>query len=450
MTLDKFITEDNVSDYPLSKLAANEWKEFALYTVEARAIPNMIDGMKPSQRFYLYSSILNTKTDFKKVESVAGQVTDYGYNHGTTSAASTGQGMAAEWANNVLLVEGRGSFGTRLVQSAAAARYTQTRLHPNFGKYVTDLDLSPVHHDPEHMPPAFYLPIIPLVLANGVKGIATGFATSILPRDPLDLAKACEEYITKGKISNSPSIKFPQFSGTVKYVEEENRFYCYGVFERKSKTVIQINEVPYGFDREDYVKILDDLEEKDLIVSYDDLCDKSGFCFEVKLKQQTSANWTDEQIIKEFKLVKPHTENITVIGPDGKLREYKSANQLIADFCDYRMGILSKRIQKKIDLLTEEARWLTVKMEFIQAILNEAIVFKNKKKAEISHQILSTTTATQDDCDKLLRINIMSLTQELVDELAKQIADALSSVEEWKQTTPEKQFMSDLKKLESK
>ena len=44
------------NEYPISKVASNEWKSFAMYTVESRAIPNMIDGLKPVQRFYLYSS----------------------------------------------------------------------------------------------------------------------------------------------------------------------------------------------------------------------------------------------------------------------------------------------------------------------------------------------------------------------------------------------------------
>ena len=65
-------------EYPISSVAKNEWLSFAMYTVESRAIPNMIDGLKPVQRFYLYSSILNSKNDFKKVSAVAGiyQTTD--------------------------------------------------------------------------------------------------------------------------------------------------------------------------------------------------------------------------------------------------------------------------------------------------------------------------------------------------------------------------------------
>jgi len=180
--LTAYISENNLgTEYPISKVAANEWKSFAMYTVESRAIPNMIDGLKPVQRFYLYSSILNSKKEFKKVSAVSGIISDYGYNHGESSAAGAGQLMAATWNNNICLIEGRGSFGTRLVQEAGAARYVYTRLSDNFNKYMKDIDLSPVHEDPEHEPPAFYLPIIPMVLVNGTKGIATGFVAIAFP-----------------------------------------------------------------------------------------------------------------------------------------------------------------------------------------------------------------------------------------------------------------------------
>ena len=436
-----------IREYPISKVAQNEWLDFAMYTVEARAIPNMIDGMKPVQRFYVYSSIKNSKTDFKKVSAVSGVVSDYGYNHGEGSAAGAGQLMAAEWANNICLVEGRGSFGTRLVQSAAAARYTYTRLHKNFNQYIKDLELAPVHEDPEHEPPAFYVPVIPLVLANGVKGIATGFATSILPRDPLDLARACKEYIETKKIENKVDVKFPDFTGTVTYNVEENRYYCNGIFERKGKTILLITEVPYGYDREGYVEVLDKLEEKGDIVSYEDLCDKTGFKFEVKLKQNTSATWEDDKIIAAFKLSKPFTENLTVIDQNGKLKEYVDERDLIVDFCDYRSTILQKRIDLKLKELTEESRWLKVKMQFIQSVLDNKIVFKNRKKDDVSNQILSNTEALQEDTDRLLRINIMSLTDEMIKELDKQIKEAQKELKFWQKTTTKEQFLKDLNEL---
>lgn len=433
------------SDYKISDVAKNEWLSFAMYTVESRAIPNMIDGLKPVQRFYLYSSLLNSKKEFKKVSAVAGIISDYGYNHGEGSAAGAGQLMAATWNNNICLVEGRGSFGTRLVQEAGAPRYVYTRVHENFDKYIQDLDLAPAHDDPEHEPPAFYIPVIPLVLANGTKGIATGFATNILPRSTESLIAACREYLTYGNIGKRLPVAFPEFTGTVDFDEETGKHTVYGSFEKKSKTVLMITEVPYGFDREGYVKVLDDLEEAGDIVSYEDQCDKTGFRFEVKLKQNTSANWSDDKIISKFKLSKPLTENLTVIDYEGKLREYDDERKLIVDFCKYRIGILQKRIDRRKKELVEESRWLTVKMQFIQAVLDNNIEFKNKKKKEVADQIFIATEAlNENDIDRLLRINILSLTDEMVKQLEKEIKECDKNLKFWSKTTPDNQFMSDL------
>lgn len=451
MSLDQFMQNStpvtSQGDYPISKVASNEWLSFAMYTVESRAIPNMIDGLKPVQRFYLYSSILNSKRDFKKVSAVAGIISDYGYNHGEGSAAGAGQLMAATWNNNICLVEGRGSFGTRLVQDAGAPRYVYTRLSENFDKYIRDIDLAPAHEDPEHEPPAFYLPIVPLVLANGTKGIATGFATNILPRSINDLSGAVREYLMSGTIANRVPVSFPEFNGTVTYDSVEQRYIVKGVYEKKSKTVLTITEVPYGFDRESYVKILDKLEDEGDIVSYEDLCDKSGFCFEVKLKQTGSSSWTDEKITRKFKLSKPLSENLTVIDYDGKLREYDDERQLIKDFVDYRIGILQKRIELRKEESTELVRWLNVKMEFIQSVLDDNIVFKNRKKKDVTDQILNVTSALPNDTDRLLRINIMSLTDEMVKELLKEIKSAKTELKFWSKTTPKEQFEKDLEEV---
>ena len=447
--LTMFTSENKLgTPYPISKVALNEWKSFAMYTVESRAIPNMIDGLKPVQRFYLYSSLINSKKDFKKVSAVSGIISDYGYNHGEASAAGAGQLMAATWNNNICLVEGRGSFGTRLVQEAGAARYVYTRLHDNFGKYVKDLDLSPVHDDPEHEPPAFYLPAIPLVLINGTKGIATGFATNILPHCPASVTEACVEYLETKEIKQPINLKFPEFNGTIEQNKEDPKKYisC-GTYSKKSKTQLLISEVPYGFDRESYVKVLDNLEDEGDIVSYDDLCDKQGFKFEVKLKQNISAKWTRSKIIGKFKLAKPFAQNLTVIDYEGKLREYDDARQLIKDFCDYRLGILKQRIDARKAEYEEEVRWLNVKMEFVQANVDGRIVFKDNSKAQVIKQIMQETSGTGGDTNRLLALSILNLTKEEIVKLKKQIAESKRTLNFWKKTSPQEQFITDLENI---
>ncbi len=433
--------------YTLSEVAQNEMLDFAQYTVASRAIPNMIDGMKPVQRFYLFSSLKNSRRDFKKVSAISGVVSDYGYNHGEVSAAGAGQLMAATWRNNICLVEGRGSFGTRQVQEAGAARYVYTKVSPNFDKYIKDLELSPVHEDPEHEPPAFYLPVLPLVILNGASGIATGFATNILPRSEKDVIKFIRSLLEGRKARSEIGVEFPDFRGTTEYDSVADRYVCKGVWRKSGKTTLLIEEIPYGFDREGYIKVLDDLEDEGLIVSYDDQTDSRGFRFEVKLKQQTSAKWSDKEIVKRFKLAKAHAENLTVIGPAGDLREYTDPRDLIRDFVDFRLGILQKRIDLEIEQHDELLRWLRVKIQFIEGVLDEEIVFKGKTRKQVGERVLEVTDAIDDDIGRLLALNILSLTKEQVEALRKEIREAEAALKYWKSTTPGDQYVSDLDAL---
>lgn len=435
--------------YTLTDVAQNEMLDYAQYTVASRAIPNMIDGLKPVQRFYLYSSLVNSRRDYKKVSAVSGVVSDYGYNHGEVSAAGAGQLMAATWSNNVCLVDGRGSFGTRQVQEAGAARYVYTKVSDNFDRYIKDLQLSPEHEDPEHAPPQFYLPVLPLVLLNGAKGIATGFATNILPRSEKDVVQ-CIRTILAGKTPRKDiGVEFPDFRGTTDYDASIDRFVCEGVWRKVGKTTLIIEEIPYGFDREAYIKVLDGLEDDGLIVSYDDQCDKRGFRFEVKLKQQTSAKWSPKELVKRFKLSKNHAENLTVIGPNNDLREYSNAKDLVRDFVDYRLGVLQRRIDLEIREHTELLRWLKVKIQFIEAVIDNKIKFKNQTRAQVSTVTLKVTDALETDVSRLLALNILTLTKEQVAALKKEIKEAQASLKYWKSTTPNDQFVEDLDGLQA-
>jgi DNA topoisomerase-2 len=287
--------------------------------------------------------------------------------------------------------------------------------------------------------------VIPLVLVNGTKGIATGFATNILPHCPESINEACSEYLSTGNIAEPIQIKFPEFNGTVEQNKEDpTKYISYGTYKKRTKTLLSITEVPYGFDRESYVKVLDGLEDDGDIVSYEDLCDKTGFRFEVKLKQNISAKWTTSKLISKFKLSKPFAQNLTVIDYDGKLREYKDARELIKDFCDYRLGILQKRIDARKAEYQEEVRWLTVKMEFIQAVVDGRIIFKDHTRTQVQKQIMNETSAEGGDCARLLSLGILTLTKDEIVKLKKQIAETKRTLTFWKKTKPAEQFETDL------
>ena len=79
--------------------------------------------------------------------------------------------------------------------------------------------------------------------------------------------------------------------------------------------------------------------------------------------------------------------------------------------------------------------------------MNNKIVFKNNKKDVVIDQISKNTNAIEDDYDRLLKLNLLSLTLEQVDNLKKQIEDCKSQIDFWTKTTPKDQFLSDLSEI---
>ena len=406
----------------IREIKDNEALEYAIYTVEDRAIPSMIDGLKPVQRTVLYSIIKNAKNEFKKVASVCGRVSEYGYHHGEGSAQSACQLMAAEWYNNVILVAPNGSFGSRLVKTPAAARYTNCKLHANFNKIFMDSDFAPIHEDPEHIPPKFYLPLIPFVLINGINGIATGYRTDIMPHCIESVKEKVIEYIKTGDIKAEPLVKFPDFRGNVEYVgvsEKNDLIYCQkGVYEIK-KNLIIITEIPTKFDREKYVNHLNDLIDKKIISDYEDRCSKE-FNFVIKTNGSFK-DFSDENIRKVFKLDDTLTQHINVLSEKGKLKQYDTTKELIKNFVVYRKQFIVKRIEKDIEILKFKIEYAEAKCKFIQLIKSGKVELKNITRKQLAFEIIKTLKINEKYVDDLLNLNIYSFTDEKLKELLSEI-----------------------------
>jgi len=428
----------------LSDLVATSWKIYSIYSLEERALPSIVDGMKPSQRFILYSALKVAKDKFAKVAEIAGGVSSYGYHHGETSAQAAATFMGAPWQNNNALLEPDGNFGSRLVKDAAAARYIHAKISKTYYDIFTDTDICPVHDDEDIKTPKFYLPIIPFVLLNGVSGIATGYRTNILPYDAKEVTKLCMAYLGGKSIDDKVlTPKFPQFRGKVEKTDVRS-YDLVGTYEVHSKTKITITEVPYQYDREEYVQILDALEEDGTIVSYQDLCGVNGFKFGVTLSRNFSGD-----IEKVFKLRKSITENLNVITEDGKLREYTSPIQLIKDFVDLRLDFVGERIDIEMTNLKEDMALLKSKIKFIELVLKNKIAFKEKSKKELTDELL-VLKFPKDHVDSVLSMNFYHLTTEEIEKLSNKYLDMNDRLDYLKGTTATIEYGIDLDTLNKK
>lgn len=425
----------------VTELIDGQYKDYSKYVLYSRAIPHMIDGLKPSQRKILYTALKTANTSRIKTASLSGNtISQANYHHGDASLNDAITKMVQLHSNNIPLLEGEGSFGSRLVPDAAAPRYTYVKMSQNFEKYFADTMVADKSIDPEDPEPAFYLPIIPWVLVNGVKGIAVGFATDIQPRNPKEIAKLCQAYL-KGKNIDKETLLpyYPEFEG--KIYEELDSVYCEGNFTLTGQTKLEITEVPVGFTRESYVQVLNKLEETGKIVSYTDKCDKTGFKFDVTLKR--GKKMKDHQIVRLFKLKKKINENITVIDHEGKLKVYDSPIDIIKEFCDYRLGKYEERYEYLIEEGISALDIIKAKVKFIELIIQGTLDFKNKNRKTIKKEL--STTFKPDIIEILIKMPIYSLCQ---DEMSKYINEGTAlykQIENWRIIDTTKEFIKELK-----
>ena len=428
----------------ITELIDGQYKDYSKYVLYSRAIPHMIDGLKPSQRKILYTALKTAKNGRLKTASLSGNtISSANYHHGDASLNEAITKMVQSHSNNIPLLEGEGSFGSRLVPDAAAPRYTYVKMSENFDKYFADTMVADKSIDPEDPEPAFYLPIIPWVLVNGIKGIAVGFATEIQPRDPQEIADLCRMYLDGYDIDleEKPLPHYPEFSGRV-YVENDAT-YCEGKATISGSTKLQITEVPIGFTRESYVQVLDKLEDAGKIVSYTDKCDKTGFKFDVTLKRGKKP--TGSGIVAMFQLKKKINENMTVINHDGKLKVYDSPIDIIKDFCDYRIKKYAERYKFLIAEGHEALETIQAKIQFIEMVLDGRLDFKNKNRKTIKKEL--TAHFKSDIIDILIKMPIYSLCQDELDRLKKDGTALYKQIEKWKVINTTKEFIKELKGL---
>lgn len=435
----------NILPRNLTNIIDTEFREFSMYTIENRAIPSVIDGFKPTQRKLVYSMINEYRGNKIKVAELGGGLAKLNYHHGEGSAQGAAVGLASDWNNNAPVFTGHGNFGSRLVPEAAAPRYIFASLSENFKKYFVDTEVAPKSNDPENPEPAHYLPIIPWVLVNGISGIAVGFKTEILPRSIKDLTKATTECLKnpqKFLAADKPiAPSFPSFKGTV-HQSGPSQWKTVGVIEYIGKYTYKISELPIGYDRESYVEFLNTLIDKDLIRDYDDVCSKEGFGFEVKVSihQKTAI---DADPIKYFKLERSHTEILTTLGYDGKLKIFSSVAELIHYFVEYRTKKFGDKIAYDIAENENAVNELTLKAKFIKLVINRKIDFRTNTKQQLL-DFVATNVSAEDFAKKFINIPLYECTQDEVDKLEAKIAEKNKTLEVLKNTTAESLYKTRL------
>ena len=359
--------------------------------------------------------------------------------------------MAQRFKNNMPLLEEIGQFGSLRSPDPGAARYIGTKLNKNFRLLYKDFELLDYKEEEGvEIEPKFFLPIVPTILINGSSGIAVGFSSNILNRNPLDIISACESVIKERKISDvKPHNNF--FTGDyVQDTENHKKWFIRGKVDVINTTTVKIKELPPSMTYEKYEDILDLLVESKTIVSYEDNC-KDSIDYTVKFTRESLSQLTEEKLLRTLKLEETETEIFTTLDETGKLRIFETSKDIIEYFVKFRLSYYIKRKEYLLNKMRYDLKVLANRGRFIKFILDNKLEIKGRGKDDIINDIIKLgLEKIEDSYDYLLRMPLWSLTKELFDKLKEDYKSKKVDIESLLLVEPKDMYLDDLSELKKK
>jgi len=417
------ILDTSSTSISLCDFVDKEMIHFSKYDCD-RSIPNLMDGLKVSQRKILYSAFKKNLVSEIKVAQFSGYVSEHsGYHHGESSLNGAIVNMAQNFvgSNNIPILNPNGQFGTRLQggKDSASERYIFTQLNKitrMIFKKEDDVILNYLNDDGTPVEPAFYAPIIPMILVNGTKGIGTGFSTDIPCFRPMDLV----DYILKKLDDKGHTHDFvPYYKGFTGSISKDDsrRFITKGKYTIQNKTVL-ITELPIGVWNEDYIIHLEKCVAENILKDYSDQSTDAVIYFKLTLKEPMD----EESILKTFKLTTTLSiNNMNLFDSCDKLRHYNEVHEICDDFIEVRLDYYEKRKVHYVKVLTEEMNILNQKCRYINELLADTLDLRKKSYEHIVELLRDKKYDTfNDSYHYLIKMPMDSVCKENVDALNEQ------------------------------
>ena len=447
-----------------SEFIDKELIHFSKYDCD-RSIPNLMDGLKTSQRKILYSAFKRNLTSEIKVAQFSGYVSEHsGYHHGEMSLNGAIIGMAQNFvgSNNIHLLSPLGQFGTRIGGGSdhASERYIFTKLEQltrHLYPKEDDNVLEYLNDDGTLVEPIWYAPIIPMVLVNGACGIGTGFSTQILCYNPLHIISYIRNKLSD-VISSEPFEFIPYYRGftgeitpitttTKKGGGGGMKFLVKGIYTKKNENVIYVTELPVGTWIDQFKELLEKLcatTDKDgkkiipYIKNYEENCTDKTVHFTITFMKDRLAeleaippeNGIDgvEKLLKLYSI--ETTSNMHLFDSQDKLKKYETIEEIIDDYYVVRLEMYEKRKNFMVKRLNEELIFLRNKVKYISSTIQGNIDLRNKKSVVVTQMMEEKGFDKIDDnYNYLIKLPMDSVTEENVEKLINKHSNKCEELE---------------------
>ena len=454
----KWLTDYTPSEYemPTNSMGVTTFinQDLIQYSIDdcKRSLPHLMDGLKESQRKILYATMKKNPVQTIKVAQLAGYIAENtNYHHGEASLCQAITNMAQDYvgSNNLPLLVSDGQFGSRLHngKDASSPRYIFTKVSPWTSYIFSDKD-EPVlkYRDEEGMKiePVHYTPIIPTLFVNGVKGsIGTGWSCSLPNYNPKDLIDYCEAWIQKTSL---PTLTpwYKGFKGTIQR-KTSSKHETTGVYTI-DKSILTITELPIGVSTEAYKTHLEILLENKRICKFLNYSKTETPHFVVTMDSKKPL--TEKELRMTSSL---NTGNITLFNCNDQIKQFKSINAVLDEYCAKRVEVYAERIAFMLAKCKIQRKTLESKFAFLTLVNRGDIqLWDNEDETIIKQLETRKLYKVNDSYDYLLSMNIRNFSKRYIQTLQDQIAKTCEQITYYEETTPTKIWLSELAILKMK
>ena len=426
-----------VEELPITEEMEESYLNYAMSVIVSRALPDVRDGLKPVHRRILYSmwqTGLRSTAKYKKCATVVGDVLGKYHPHGDSAVYDSLVRMAQDFSLRYPLVLGQGNFGSLDGDSAAAYRYTESKLTAIAETMLLDIEKDTVpfrdNFDGSQREPVVLPAKLPNLLLNGTLGIAVGMATNIPPHNLGELCDGIMHLLDNPEATTGDLMQFvkaPDFptGGMVYNVKDIEQAYATGrgSVVVRAKTEIEegkkgmhriiVTEIPYQVNKATLLERIATLVTEKKIDGIRDLRDESsrkGVRIVIELKKDAYPKKVLNRLFQMTQLQNPFHFNMLAL-VDGIQPRVLNLKNFLEEYLKHREEVVRRRTQFDLDKAKDRAHILEG-LRIALAKIDEVIktIKASKDKDEARKNLIKKFKLSEPQAIAILDMRLQQLT----------------------------------------
>ncbi|MEK7822046.1 MAG: DNA gyrase subunit A, partial [Planctomycetota bacterium] len=427
---------ENIRELFIEEEMKDSYLTFAMSVIVSRALPDVRDGLKPSQRRILVAMNdldLGPRAKFRKCAKIAGDTTGNYHPHGEQVVYPTLVRMAQDFNIRYPLINGQGNFGSIDGDPPAAMRYTEAKLTEASMALMEDIDRDTVdfvpNYDDTRLEPTVLPARFPSLLCNGATGIAVGMATSIPPNNVNEICDGILKVIDNPEASIKELltiVKGPDFPtgglicGTRGVLEGYTtgrgtitvRARTHMETTKTGRKQIVFTEIPYQLNRDNIIARIAELVKEDKITGVADVrneSDREGCRVVVELKKGEDEGVVLNQLYKLTQL-QDSFSIIMIALVDGRPQTLNLKELLLA-YKHHRMEVIRRRSRHLLQKAEQRAHileGLRVALKDIDEVVR--LIRASRDTATARASLMDHFQLTQTQAEAILDMRLQRLT----------------------------------------